>query len=79
MTILLSIGLVIIVGGSFYSKKLHKKVFTDGILPGSDNLLGIILIFMLTVLNFLPWYITKSVIILTGFLIIFLTLKYHVA
>lgn len=79
MIILLFIGLVIIVGGCFYSKNVHKKVFADGNLPGSDNLLGIILLFILTVLNFSPWYITKGVIVLTGFLIIFWTLKYHVA
>ncbi|MGG0482461.1 hypothetical protein ABEY65_03600 [Priestia aryabhattai] len=79
MIILLFIGIVIIVGGCFYSKKVHKKVFADGNLPGSDNLPGIILLFILAVLNFSPWYITKSVIVLTGFLIIFWTLKYHVA
>ncbi|GAB1780542.1 hypothetical protein PMEGAS67_60190 [Priestia megaterium] len=79
MIILLFIGLVIIVVGCFYSKKVHKKVFADGNLPGSDNSPGIILLFMLTVLNFSPWYITKSVIVLTGFLIIFWTLKWYVA
>ncbi len=79
MIILLFIGLVIIVGGCFYSKKIHKKVFADGGLPGSDNLAGITLLFILIVLNFSPWYITKSVIILSGLLIIFLTLKCHVA
>lgn len=79
MIILLSTGLVIIIGGCFYSKRIHKKIFAEGNLPGSDNLLGIILLFMLTVLNFSPWYITKSVIVLTGFLIIFWTLKYHVS
>jgi len=54
MTILLFIGLVVIVGGCFYSKKVHKKVFADGNLPCSDKFPGIILLFMLTVLNFLP-------------------------
>ena len=79
MIILLFIGLVIIVGGCFYSKKIHKKVLGDGNLPSTDNLPGIILLFILIVLNFSPWYITKSVIVLMGFLIIFWTLKYHVA
>ncbi|MDN3233450.1 hypothetical protein [Priestia megaterium] len=79
MIILLFIGLIIIVGGCFYSRKVHKKVFVDGILPGSDNLPGIILLFVLIGLNFSPWYITKSVIILTGVLIIFWTLKCQLA
>ncbi|PGK33372.1 hypothetical protein CN902_00040 [Priestia megaterium] len=79
MNILLFIGLVIIVGGCFYSKKIHKKVLGNENLPSTDNLPGIILLFILIVLNFSPWYITKSVIVLTGFLIIFWTLKCHVA
>jgi len=54
MTILLCIGLVIIVGGCFYSKKIHKKAFADGKLPGSDNLPGIILFFILIGLIFFP-------------------------
>ncbi len=75
MIILIIIALIIIGFGCFYSKKIHKKVFSDGNLPGTDNIAGIILLFILMLLGYLPWYIMKAVIVLLGIFIIYWALS----
>jgi uncharacterized membrane protein YphA (DoxX/SURF4 family) len=60
--ILATMGLIFMVYGISYSKKLHKKIRT------SDSWVG----FGGCILAVFPWYVTKVVYILSGiFLIIF--------
>ncbi|MDC7783275.1 hypothetical protein [Priestia megaterium] len=54
-------------------------MFSDDIYPGVDSLSGAVLLFVLVALGFLPWYVMKSVLILSGILIIYWTLRYYVA
>ncbi|MDN4865882.1 hypothetical protein QYM26_30145 [Priestia megaterium] len=79
MIILLLIASIISIGGCLYSKRFHDKVFSDDIYPGVDSLSGAVLLFVLVALGFLPWYVMKSVLILSGILIIYWTLRYYVA
>jgi len=55
----------------FYIQKILKKIFDNINLPAIDNLSGAVLLFIISILGLLPWYVMKTLILLIGILIIY--------
>jgi len=55
----------------FYIQKILKKIFDNINLPTIDNLSGVVLLFIISILGLLPWYVMKTLILVIGILIIY--------
>jgi hypothetical protein len=66
------IGVFIVGVGILYNKKYHNEKFSDTYVSSSGSFIGDIIVFIfMFIMRILPWYVLKTILILTGLLLIY--------
>ncbi|MEC2074595.1 hypothetical protein [Metabacillus fastidiosus] len=73
--IVLIIGVFIAGTGIWYNKKYHNEKFIDNSFASTGSFIGDVITFLFFfIMGILPWYVFKTVIILSGLLLIYVVI-----